>query len=133
MPRNDAHERAIVEAFIRPELRERYTTLLAHPKRRSSITDRLASIRDLDASCLVEIPAAEHTAEALLVHLRKRGALGSCYVLSRDKDLDARELPLESALASTVGYLDGTLISCVPGKLGFIEVEAKSYRFLLVA
>jgi len=78
MPRNDAHERAFIEAFIRPEIRERYTTLLAHPKRR------------------------------------------------------ARELPLEDALEATEGQQNATVISCLPGRLGFLECEALRYRFLLV-
>jgi hypothetical protein len=132
MPRDDAHERAIVEAFIRPEIRERYMTLLAHPKRRSSITERLTSIKDFEPSCLVAIAGAEQHAEALFANLRSRGAPATCYVISGDKDLDARELRLEDALAATVGYGSGTLLSCIAGKLGFVEAESTSERYLLV-
>jgi len=132
MPRNDAHERGIVEAFIRPELRERYATLLAHPKRRASITARLASIKDIEPRCLIPIAPAEQTTSAVLASLRKRGAPATCYVISRDDDLDARELPLEDALTATLGEGNATLISCIAGKLGFIEAESTTDRYLLV-
>jgi len=40
-------------------------------------------------------------------------------------------MPLSDALTETVGLDAGTLISCVPGKLGYIELEGFDGRYIL--
>jgi hypothetical protein len=41
--------------------------------------------------------------------------------------LDGQEVDLETALEKTVGSQEGTLISCVPGRLGYFEDEDGRY------
>jgi hypothetical protein len=41
--------------------------------------------------------------------------------MSENSELDGREVELEAALKETVGAQMGTLISCVPGRLGYFE------------
>ena len=48
---------------------------------------------------------------------------GASYVMSENRDLDGREVDLETALKETVGAQMGTLISCVLGSLGYFEDE----------
>jgi hypothetical protein len=45
--------------------------------------------------------------------------------------LDGREHSLESALGEVVGYGMGMILSCIPGKLAFVESE--DGRFILEA
>jgi len=41
----------------------------------------------------------------------------------REREAGCKEMDLETALKETVGYQMGTLISCVPGRLGYFEDE----------
>lgn len=128
--RDQVHEVALVEAFIRDELKERYLTLLAH-KRRSRITARLASARDFDSRFCRRLTTDEQHHKHLLDLLRKYGAPSRVYLISRDAPMDTEKLDLAEALTYVVGACAGTLISCIPGKLAVLETENANERFLL--
>jgi hypothetical protein len=49
--------------------------------------------------------------------------------ISEDRKFDAREFELEYILAEIVGNGMGAILSCVPGKLAFVESEDS--RFIL--
>jgi len=68
---------------------------------------------------------------AALIHelLVAKGAGPKCWVISEDSEMDGREFDLATALKETVGRGMGTLISCIPGKLGYFEDEED--RFIL--
>jgi hypothetical protein len=53
----------------------------------------------------------------------------SCHVISTNRELDGRDVDLAVALAGIVGTGDGSLVSCIPGRLGYFEDE--SSRFIL--
>jgi len=38
---------------------------------------------------------------------------------------------LEATLDETVGYVDGTIISCIPGRLAYFEGEENGARYIL--
>jgi hypothetical protein len=60
------------------------------------------------------------------------GAPKMCYVLSTDSNIDRQTLPLSRVLQSIVGGGNhGTLLSCVPGRLGYFEGESPGERFIL--
>jgi hypothetical protein len=59
--------------------------------------------------------------------LRDRGAPATCVLFSAAADLDAREMPLDNALAAVVGWNPGTFISCIPGRLAYFEDEEGRY------
>jgi len=40
-------------------------------------------------------------------------------------------LPLDEALTKIVGSGMGTFVSCIPGKLAFVEMEELGRRFIL--
>ena len=50
-------------------------------------------------------------------------------MISEEKTLDARDVPLEEVLGVVVGREIGTILCCVPGKLAFVESE--DGRFIL--
>jgi hypothetical protein len=59
----------------------------------------------------------------LLAELYHFKALGPKFRVA----VPAKEVALDIALAETVGSQEGTLISCVPGKLAYFEDEDERY------
>ena len=123
------HETALVNAFVLRERRARVIELLRNPRRRIKVLNQLYHFRDLDPRFLVSVPPVRQHAEAIATLLAERGAPAECHLISTNPKLDGRNLPLGVALAQIVGVGDGTLISCVPGRLGYFEGEDE--RFIL--
>ena len=125
------HSSAIVRAFIVPERRERYLSLLSSARGREKLRHALAHLRDLDPRCTRELPKGVHTPAQIAALLRAKGAPGECVLLAEDVALDGRRLPLDDALDVVIGRGMGTFISCVPGRLGFYEGEGPGVRYVL--
>jgi hypothetical protein len=117
------HEEALVKAFIPAHRQERFLEIIAKPKKRAKLLTQLAHFKALDPKFMVVIPSNQRNPIALAKLLRAKGAGPSCYVMSENSELDGREMDLETALEETVGGQMGTLISCVPGRLGYFEDE----------
>lgn len=122
---------ALLRSFIIPERRKRYLGLLASQRGRAKLRRRLAHLHDLDARFARELPSHQHTPAAIAAVLQAKGAPADCWIISEDDRLDGRRLSLEEALAAIVGRGMGTLISCVPGRLGFYEGEEQGMRKIL--
>jgi|ERR1035438_1038048 hypothetical protein len=130
-PRHAEHEDALVRAFIASQKQARWLDLLARPKRRRDLLKTLTDIKDLDCRFTSRIPPAQQSTAGILALLRSRGAPPECYLISERTALDARALPLVEALDAVVGAGFGTLVSCVPGRLGYFEGEGQGQRYLL--
>ena len=124
------HEQAMVKAFIVARKQQRWLDFLAKPKRRNDILSTLPHLHDLDERFLLRVPAPQSTS-VILEMLQERGAPEQCYVVSESAELDARTLPLREALGLIVGMSMGTLVSCIPGRLGYFEGEDPGARFIL--
>jgi hypothetical protein len=105
--------------------------LLSKPKRRSKILVKLPHFRDLDLRYSFKIPSSLQTSKGIHVLLQKKGAPELCYIISTDPELDAKMKTLSEALDQIVGFSDGVLISCIPGRLGYYEGEDPSERYIL--
>ena len=128
-PEQIRHEEALVRAFILPARRARCLAFLRNPKRREDLTRQLYHFNYLDPRFLVSIPPRDRRPTALAELLKKKGAPAKCWVISADQELDGREIDLLEALKTIVGYEIGTILSCLPGKLGYFEDE--DGRFIL--
>jgi hypothetical protein len=117
------HEEALVRAFIPAQRQERFLEIIAKPKKRANLVTELAHFKALNPKFMVAIPSNQRNPCDLAKLLRAKGAGKKCYVMSENRDLDGREVDLEMALRETVGRQMGTLISCVPGRLGYFEDE----------
>jgi hypothetical protein len=124
------HEQAMVKAFIVTRKQQRWLDFLSKPKRRKDILRTLPHLKDLDERFLLRVPAPQSTS-VILEMLEQRRAPEQCYVVSESAGLDARTLPLKQALQLIVGMSAGTLVSCIPGRLGYFEGEASGERFIL--
>jgi hypothetical protein len=54
-----------------------------------------------------------------------------CYIMSSYAFTDEKEMPLDLALKQTINNSFNTLISCVPGKLAYFELEYGDLKYLL--
>lgn len=126
------HEIAVVRAFIQKARQERCLLLLSNPRRRREFTAELAHFHWLDERFARPIPATlAHTQSEIVALLRRKGAGETSWVISEDRAIDARELPLEEALAHVWGQFNGTIVSCVPGKLALFRGEEMCSERLL--
>lgn len=125
-------EEAFVSAFIAKDRRDRYLGFL-NPKRRNKLLDLLphGTVGHLAIEFKKAIVPKDQTLEGILSILTARGAPASCHVISSDKEIDGRDMPLRDALVATVGQGMGTIICCVPGRLAYFEGEDMGARFLL--
>jgi hypothetical protein len=121
-------ETAIVDAFIAPHRQERWRISLASTRRRTQFLDCLNHCRDLDPR--YARPLASNV--DVLALLRSHGAPDRCYVLSAADELDSREMTLAEAVSDAAMLGWGTIISCIPGRLGYYHDEQGERRYLLV-
>ena len=121
------HEEAVIKAFIRSNRQERFLRFLSDPKRRGEFTSSLAHFKGLNHKYVLRIPANQQKPSSLANLLASMGAGSKCWVISENLDVDGREMDLHTALAKTIGYGMGTIISCVPGRLAYFEDEDVRY------
>ena len=103
--------------------------LLGDPRLRRKFLDRLAHATDFDPKYRLPIPSSKLFFENIAVELRKRHSPNIVYAISEDPALDQKELPLVEALEQIVGRGMGTVLSCIPRSLAFVETEDE--RFIL--
>jgi len=123
------HEEETVRSFIMRRKRARYLGFVSNTSTRSKLTHQLAHFRDIEPKCKRAIVPSRQNPHDIAKILVAKGASGLCYAISEDPELDARELPLLEALEEVVGSGMGTILSCVPGRLAYIETEDD--RFIL--
>jgi hypothetical protein len=126
------HETALVNAFISPNRQPRYLDRLKSAKgRRSFLHDRLYHMGDLDDRYATRIEPGGQSIERIYELLIDRGAPESCHVISTTPDLDGKQIALFDALQRTFASFEGTLISCIPGRLAYYEGEDVKARYIL--
>jgi hypothetical protein len=126
------NEEATFRAFVIPAKLDRILTLFGNPKRRKSALDTLNHFSSWRDRCIEEIPHSA-SAQKVVQLLIAAGALGACYIISDNQDLDRRELPLAEAIAAAEGAQFASVISCNPGKLAcyYDEMFAPRIRTML--
>ena len=119
--------------FITPERRRRFREQLASPKSRTKLLRGLAHFRHLDHRFAIPVPTQDQQSSVLGTALRARGACGTCYLVSEDRELDGLEMTLDDVLAQLVdeGSFSATFVSCVPGRLGYFHDEEPENRYIL--
>jgi hypothetical protein len=124
-------EATLISTFVNPTKRKHLIEILANPKRRHRATTTLAHFQDLDPSAVVPLETAQQTPAAIESALRSRGAGEFCHVISENRAIDGKHLPLKSALEKVVGQGMGTLLSCLPGELAYYEGGGPDDRCIL--
>jgi hypothetical protein len=124
-----ANEHVLIVAFVKRNKRDRYREILSNPRLRHKFTDRLAHFTDFDPKYRLPIPSNKLFVESIATELQKRNSPAIVFAISEDPTLDQKELPLVEALKQIVGSGMGTILSCIPGCLAFVETEDE--RFIL--
>jgi hypothetical protein len=126
-------EEELIRAFVVREKQERLLGFAANPRRRAKFTRTLYHFGDFDRAYVVAIPPAAHGHDAIEKLLTQHGAAKTCYVISTNKQIDQQTISLGDVLETIVGRnKDGTILSCVTGRLGYYEGEGPRDRHLLV-
>ncbi len=128
---NDEEE-ALIRSFVIRSKQDRFLEMLANPKRRAKATAQLAHFAWLDPRWVVPIENRMQHPPLINQILRSRGAGETCYILSESSSLDGAHGPLLATLQEIVGCGMGTLLSCIPGQLGYFEGEGPSDRCILL-
>lgn len=123
------HELALIAAFVTRSRRDRYREFLSRPKLRREFTSRLAHFADFDPKYRLPISSNKLFVNNIASELQKRHSPRIVFVISEDPTLDQSEIPLRDALDCVVGRGVGTVLSCIPGRLAFVETEDE--RFIL--
>ena len=124
-------EAALIKAFVSPNKQERYLEFVANAKRRKKFVQALYHFNDFDRSYEVAIPRNQRTPEEIARLLKSRGAPETCYAISTNKEIDQKRIALSEVLQSIVDGSDGTLLSCIPGRLAYFEGESPGECFIL--
>jgi len=123
------NEHSLIAAFVKRNKRDRYREILSSARLRHKFTNQLAHFTDFDPKYRVPIPSNKLFVENIALELQKRHSPSTVFAISEDPTLDQKELLLLEALRQTVGRCMGTVLSCIPGRLAFVETEDE--RFIL--
>lgn len=123
------NEHSLIAAFVKRNKRDRYREILSNTRLRHKFTNQLAHFTDFDPKYRVPIPSNKLFVENIAIELQKRHSPSIVFAISEDPTLDQKELLLLEALKQTVGRGMGTVLSCIPGRLAFVEAEDE--RFIL--
>ncbi|MGH2444312.1 MAG: hypothetical protein ACRDFX_14245 [Chloroflexota bacterium] len=127
----DPHEAALVRAFFIRERKQQFLTRLAVPKTRKKVLVNLAHFYDFDSRYAHQIPTAEQGIDSIYWILRGKGAPATCHVISFSSDFDGKIMALRQGLVEADDLRDGTLLSCIPGKLAYYCGENVGRRYIL--
>jgi hypothetical protein len=123
------HNEALIVSFVKRSKRDRYRDILSNPRLRHKFTHKLAHFTDFDPQYRLPIPSNKLFADNIARELQKRHSPEIVFAISEDPALDQKELLLVDALKEIVGRGMGTVLSCIPGRLAFVETETE--RFIL--
>jgi hypothetical protein len=123
------HENSLIQAFVKRNKRDRYREIISDSRLRHKFTGQLSHFKDFDTKYRLQIPSSKLSIHTIMRELDRRNSPKIVFAISEDPRLDQKELPLLKALVQVVGRGMGTILSCIPGRLVFVETEDE--RFIL--
>ena len=123
------NEQALIAAFVKRGKRDRYHEILSEARLRHKFIERLAHFADFDAKYRLPIPSNKLFVGNIARELQRRHSPSTVFAISEDPGLDQKEIELIEGLQRVVGRGIGTVLSCIPGRLAFVETEHE--RFIL--
>ncbi len=124
------HEQGIVSGFVHPDRQARCLALLRTKAGRAKLRRSLAHLGWFDPARSYELPSSTD-ADGVLRALSACGAPPVCYVLSESTKFDGRTMPLVEAIDALFASGIGSVLSCIPGQLGYFESEDFENRCFL--
>jgi hypothetical protein len=121
------NELSLIAAFVKRSKRDRYREILSDPRLRQKFTSQLAHFTDFDPKYRLPLPSNKLFVDNIAIELQKRQSPNIVFAISEDPALDQKELSLVEALSQIVGRGMGTVLSCIPGCLAFVETEDERF------
>ena len=120
----NAHEEAVIKAFVEPSRQGRFLDASAKPKKRRTFTDELNHLHAnfLVSAYIKPVRATASLPDNVYKTLRGLGAPEKCWAIGGR--FDGSEIELHKALHESG---DGFLLSCVPGRLAFVKTEDEEF------
>lgn len=116
-----------VKAFFEKGRSERFAVMGDKEKQRSKWTDKLNHSSGLKPEYVSWRPPSAD----IITELKKKGAPDACSIISNSSRLDGKKLPLEEAIKEVKQDGWGSVLICIPGKLGYYYAESGERRGLL--
>ncbi|MBO8171586.1 MAG: hypothetical protein H0Z33_06840 [Bacillaceae bacterium] len=115
----------IVNKFFLKRIIDRVIFELLSAKKRVEALNRLCHDykNTLNSDYMIELKSLNSDYQKIASFLKREGAPNECYVISRNKAVDGKQLPLDEALKEVVGYGMPSIVSCIEGKLAYFEAE----------
>jgi hypothetical protein len=123
------HENSLIAAFVKRNKRDRYREIVSDSRLRHKFTSQLAHFKDFERRYRLPIPSNTLFVDNTARELDQRNSPKIVFAISEDPALDQKEIPLVQALEQIIGRGMGTILSCIPGRLAFVETENE--RFIL--
>ena len=132
--RNSVHEESLIKSFFLPGRQKRALIQLASNRKRAQFLNRLPNLGFdyLEERFVKSLPVEKQSVSSIFNILKSVGAPKSCYIISKWKDIDCREMPLIDALTKIYNSGVGTIISSIPGQLAYYEGEKADMRYILI-
>ena len=125
------HLKLFIENFLQEGFKERYLVLVKSEKGLRKIKREISHFRKINPDLIVKIPSNKQSVGEIYNLLKQNGASQNCFVISEDCRIDGLSADLFDILSEVVGSSNGTLLSCIPGKLLYYESEDKKIRMIL--
>ena len=116
-----------VKAFFEKGRSERFAEMGDKEKQRSKWTDKLNHSPGLKAEHVSWLPSNAD----IITELKKKGAPDTCSIISNSSRLDGEKMPLEEAIKEVKQDGWGSVLICIPGKLGYYYGESGERSALL--
>jgi len=133
--RDEAVEEAICRAFVLKRKRGRFRTMIGTRARAGLLMELFIAGEGIDTS--LGEPTRHGDVRGIYRELRAAGAPETCYVMDADGEFDGQHVSLLAALESINPPHEPfkeALISCVPGRLAYLQYEAwDTYQLILRA
>jgi hypothetical protein len=121
------NELSLIAAFVKGSKRDRYRDIVSNPGMRRKFTDQLAHFTDFDPKYRLSIPSNKLFVENIARELQRRHSPTIAVAISEDPRLDQKKFPFVEGLKRIVGCGMGTVLSCIPGRLAFVETEDERF------
>lgn len=118
-----------IRKFLQEDKSDRYAEFVSKPRSRPKFIANLAHLKDLDFGKFRKLGGneADHIRE-----IARRSKFNICYVISENRQIDARFLDVEDAINDTIGCGMGTLLVFGSAEVVYYEGEEMGDRWISI-
>jgi hypothetical protein len=129
MKQNVDLEIKVIKKFINKPKQDRYIQFVSSPKNRHKFIKDLSHFKFLKWDLFNEVKGSE---EQIILQALQKNSLSdkTCYVISKNSNIDKKTLNTREAISETVGYGMGTILVFGDADMIFFEGEPINSRYI---